>query len=388
MKVALISRATAGYLRALHESLADAMHGEASLDIIWPDDVLKTATQTGHLPSSSNLTVHTVPSPRAWPWLARWLSVSRQELVMPRLPTGAVWRKLSSLKPSLVWIHEFSPYTLEALLFAKFNALPLIVSSEVGRANARYFGRTVQLWHRFWGHFADGFVACCPAAREPLSHTAAPVIDAFHAVDTRLFKPAASRTQRVGTTFVYVGSLIERKGIDLLLHATNFLRQLTHEPFKLRLIGGGDVSSVHALAEELGISTCLETTGRLEGEALREAIRSADVFVLPTRQDTYGAVVHEAASLGLPLLVSQHAGAAQALVHEGVTGFTIEPEDTAAFASMMKRLLDPGLRSELATAARTRAEELSAHRRAESLWNWMKEEFITTPGTYLVPAAA
>lgn len=388
MKIALVSRASAGYLRALHEGFADATRGEASLDIIWPDDVVRTATQTGHLPSASNLTVHTVTSPPAWPWLARLLSVSRQEPVMPRLPTGAVWRTLSLLKPSLVWIHEFSPFTIEALLFAKLNALPLIVSSEVGRANARYFGRVVQLWHRFWGHFADGFIACCPAAREPLSRTAAPVMEAFHAVDTRLFKPSASRALNPTTTFVYVGSLIERKGIDLLLHAANALRQLTHKRFMIRLIGGGDASSVHAIAEPLGLSSYLEVTGRLEGESLREAIRSSDVFVLPTRQDTYGAVVHEAASLGLPLLVSRNAGAAEALVQEGVTGFTIDPEDAISFANVMKQLLNPTLRLELATAARTRAEELSAHRRAQALWQWMQEEFITKPGTCLVPAAA
>lgn len=388
MKVALISRAAAGYLRALHENFADAMQGEAHLDIIWPDDVVKAATQAGHLPSSSNLSVHSVASPPAWPWLARLLSVSRQEPVMPRLPTGAVWRQLKSLKPSLVWIHEFSPFTLEALLYAKLNALPLVVSSEVGRSNAHYFGRVVQLWHQFWGHFVDGFIACCPSARKPLSRTPAPVIDAFHAIDTRLFTPAASCASHSTTTFVYVGSLIERKGIDLLLNAADALRRLSSEPFKIRLIGGGDASVVTALAETLDLSSFLDITGRLEGESLRDAIRSADVFVLPTRQDTYGAVVHEAASLGLPLLVSHHAGAAKALVREGLTGFTIDPENTTSFASTMKRILDPALRSELAVAARARAEELSAHHRAEALWKWVKEEFTYPSCISCVPAVA
>ena len=56
------------------------------------------------------------------------------------------------------------------------------------------------------------------------------------------------------------------------------------------------------------------------GHSPRAISRTSDVFVLPTLQDTYAAVVHEAACLGLPLLVSKHAGAADDHVHHDVEG--------------------------------------------------------------------
>ena len=388
MKVALVSRATAGYLRALHESFAEAMGSQDKLEILWPDDVVRQASISGHLPSAPNLTIHTVSAPQGSPWIARWLSVSRQEPVMPRLPTGAVWRQLRQSKPDLVWIHEYSPFTLEALLFAKLHALPLVVSSEMGQSNACYFGRIVRAWHRFWGHLADGFIACCPSARQPLCASAAPVIEAYHAVDSRIFMPAPERTSDSSVTFVYVGSLIERKGIDLLFAAAAQLRSQCTQPFRLRLIGSGEDIEIRAHAASLGLEAVVEFTGRLQGSTLLDGIRSADVFVLPTRQDTYGAVVHEAACLGLPLLVSQHAGAAEALVIEGVTGYTINPSDAPSFADRMHQLMDPDLRINLAASARTRGEELSAHRRATALWTWMQNEFLIPNKSYPSPALA
>ena len=86
--------------------------------------------------------------------------------------------------------------------------------------------------------------------------------------------------------------------------------------FKLRFIGGGNTVWLDQsrFTRTQGLQNHLECAGFLSGAALRNAMQSADVFVLPTRQDTYGAVVHEAACLGLPLLVSRHAGAAEALV--------------------------------------------------------------------------
>lgn len=376
-RVALVSRATAPYLRALHESFSQSLGAGGRLDVLWPEDVRQTAAAMQCMPAGEQVAIHTVAAPHAPAWLSRLLSVSRQERVMPRLPSGAVWRQLRVCNPDLVWIHEYSPFTIEALLFAKWHRLPVVVSSEVGRSNAAYFGRVVQAWHRAWGHLVDGVIACCPAARQPLAGTAAPVCEAYHAVDSRVFLPAEVRSSYHDPVFVYVGSLIERKGVDLLIAAAALLRSRGGAPFRLRFVGGGSPARMQQLAAGAGLEACCEFTGRLEGGALREAVRSADVFVLPTRQDTYAAVVHEAACLGLPLIVSRHAGAAGVLVREGGSGFIIDPADTSAFADRMQVLLDAGLRQRMAAEARARGDELSAHRRGPAVWRWMKQEFLS-----------
>jgi glycosyltransferase involved in cell wall biosynthesis len=119
----------------------------------------------------------------------------------------------------------------------------------------------------------------------------------------------------------------------------------------------------------------VEFTGFLEGEAFREAVTTADVFVLPTRQDTYAAVAHEAACLGLPLLVSHHAGACEALVQDGATGFAIDPADIETFADRMRTLCeDSALRDRMRRASRAEGERLSSHQRALALAAWIRKE--------------
>ena len=162
----------------------------------------------------------------------------------------------------------------------------------------------------------------------------------------------------------------------MLLHAAARLRVQVSAEFRLRLIGGGDPTWLRELLAELDLESHVELTGFLSGSAIREALGTADVFVLPTRQDTYAVVVHEAACLGLPLLVSQHAGAAEALVEEGRNGFVFDPNNLEQFADRMSRLMSAAAREPMRRASRRIGESHSAHERGKMLWEWMHAKFI------------
>ena len=174
---------------------------------------------------------------------------------------------------------------------------------------------------------------------------------------------------------MFCGQLIQRKGLDLWFRAASRLRVEVGDIFRLRVLGGGDEAWAKRSASQAGIESLVEWCGFLQRDAMKEALGTADVFVLPSRFDSYAAVVHEAACLGLPLLVSRHAGAAEALVREGVNGFTIDPQDTAAFASQMKLFLDPNRRSSLGNAARATGEAFCARRRGRAVWEWITQQF-------------
>ncbi|HSJ00866.1 MAG TPA: glycosyltransferase family 4 protein, partial [Verrucomicrobium sp.] len=128
----------------------------------------------------------------------------------------------------------------------------------------------------------------------------------------------------------------------------------------------------------LSLSEQVVLPGFLSGAAIRDALNSADAFVLPTRQDTYAAVVHEAACLGLPLLVSKHAGAAEALVQSGKNGFVIDPEDAAEFANRMADLMQDTLREPMRAVSRDIGVAHSAHLRGGALWQWMRDQSFAT----------
>ena len=266
---------------------------------------------------------------------------------------------------------------MQALIYAKLHRIPAIVSTDVGCRNGHHFAWQTRLWHRLWGRFADGIVACSPAAHQPLSKRATPTFSAYHAVDSRIYLPK-ERANGAGdpVVFAYLGRLIPLKGLDLLLRAAARLRAQISAEFRLRFIGGGDPTWLRPLLAELDLESHVELTGFLSGTAIREALGTADVFVLPTRQDTYAAVVHEAACLGLPLLVSQHAGAAEALVEEGRNGFVLDPNNLEQFADRISRLISAATREPMRRASRRIGESHSAHARGKAFWEWMHAKFF------------
>jgi len=306
---------------------------------------------------------------------ARGLRLGGREV---RLPSLALWRELSRTRPAAVWVHEFSPYTVTALAWARSHGKIVIASTELGQDNASYFSGLVRWWHGLCGRWVDGVVACSPAARVPLSGRAVPVVDAFHAYDAGELVPVEEHQRDLAppVIFVYLGKLEVRKGLDLWFRAAGRLkRQLgagVGGAFRLRVIGGGDEGWAREEAERAGVGGDVEWLGFLEGEKLRERLGCAHVFVLPTRQDTYGAVVHEAACLGLPLLVSCHAGAAWALAEGGEGGMVIDPADEEGFARAMGECLDGAVRARLGEGARRRAERLSAGERGVAVAQFVR----------------
>jgi glycosyltransferase involved in cell wall biosynthesis len=375
MRVTILNTARAPYLCALQEAFAGSLGDAGQLTLFWPEGAVRTFDESTITPYGPNISVDFVAAPEL-PQPLRWIANKlRGHRTPTQLPSLSLWKSIHKSKPQLIWIHELSPWALVGLLYALWYSLPVVVSSEVGLHNQYCFSPMVRAWHGFWGKLADGFIACCPAARQPLCGGNPPVVDAFHAVDSRVFRPLESKPISTRVCFAYLGQFIPRKGLDLLFAAAAALKQSHGDVFELMLIGKDSTGYAAELVNKLDLEPQVTMTGFLNGDALRHTLASADVFILPTRQDTYAAVVHEAACLSLPLLISKHAGAAEALVIEGVTGYSFTPENIEDMSHCMARVLHSAVRHPMALAARAKAEELSAHVRGPAIAEWMRRNF-------------
>jgi glycosyltransferase involved in cell wall biosynthesis len=108
-------------------------------------------------------------------------------------------------------------------------------------------------------------------------------------------------------TVVFVGRLVWLKGGDLLIQA---LALLPGRNWRVIIVGEGeDRIAWQGLAGELQMSDQVTFTGALPNKEVREVIASADLLVLPTRFDGWGAVVNEALMQGVPVLCSDRCGA-------------------------------------------------------------------------------
>jgi glycosyltransferase involved in cell wall biosynthesis len=375
--VAVVTPCKATYFKPLYEAFANAQPKPWRTVMVWPGSHDSEHPEELITPVADNLEIRRVDSQKIIPSQNPLLNPNWRERRRRFLPSREMWQTLSALAPRMVMIQEYSPFALAGLLYAKRHGLPVVTLTEVGQRNQGFFRPHVRLWHALWSSLVNGIVAACPTSHVPVTGRKLPSIAAYHAVDSRVYLPKPASSHGGIPVFVFIGQLIPRKGLDLWMSAAKVLKARGHAAFKMRIIGGGDDAWVRGLVSEAGLDEQVEWSGFLSGEALREAIRSADIFVLPTRQDTYAVVVHEAACLGLPLIISKHAGAAEAVVREDINGFVIDPANAEQFADKMESLLAVEVRERMSRESRATGEAMSAHQRGAALWRWMYATFLT-----------
>ncbi len=166
---------------------------------------------------------------------------------------------------------------------------------------------------------------------------------------------AAPRTNDDGTVaLLAVGSVVPRKGYDLLVAALAQLQDLSW-----RLAIAGDRSRSVNTAERLeadiarrGLAGRVTLLGAVSSERLAALYATADLFVLPSRFEGYGMAYAEALAHGVPV-VGTDAGAISETVPAGA-GVLVPPEDIDALAAALRRLIaTPEERRRLAAGART-----------------------------------
>ena len=153
---------------------------------------------------------------------------------------------------------------------------------------------------------------------------------------------------------LFVGQLIPRKGLDLLLRA---LAPLGARRWRLHVVGRGpEEEAYRALAAELGLGERVLWHGALPNAHVQPLMADADMLVLPSRYDGWGAVVSEALMAGTPVVVSDASGASDLVRREDagcvVAAGSVESL-TAGLAGMLDRgRLDAGRRGGLRRWAR------------------------------------
>ena len=164
--------------------------------------------------------------------------------------------------------------------------------------------------------------------------TRKPVYIMRRGVDTELFTPAKRDHYCGEFTLGYVGRLTPEKNVRLLAEVGRALEAAGRTNYRFLIVGDG----YERTWLERNIKRA-EFTGFLAGEALAKAYANMDLFLFPSRTDTFGNVVLEALSSGTPAVVTADGGP-KYLVTPGVTG-VVAPDD-AQFVAAVRELMDGG----------------------------------------------
>jgi UDP-glucose:(heptosyl)LPS alpha-1,3-glucosyltransferase len=199
-------------------------------------------------------------------------------------------------------------------------------------------------------------------------------VDTKHfSVAARLARRAEARQRRsfLDEDFVLllIGNDWRNKGLLTILEAMAALPLL---PVRLLVVGNDNAEAFRARAVQLGVQD--RCRWELSSPDVLDFYAAADVYVSPSREDSFGLPVAEAMACGLPAITSVCAGVAD-YIHDGVDGFVLgDPRDAQALSQLIERLqAEPDLRHKIGEVAVSAILEWDWNRNAAAIWELLKK---------------
>lgn len=254
------------------------------------------------------------------------------------IPKG-IGKDLSDINPDVVIGWEYNPIAVKCLIWCKRHGKKYISLTD----GTLYSERNINLIQRITRKMiigkCDASITSSTKAKEKLLKWGINPNRIFislltvdvNKICTIEHKPEQGR-------LLYVGSMIERKGLDLLVSALRYV----DENFKLHIVGNGtdkEIEELRTRIKNANIEDNIIFCGYKEGQELLEEYQKAQIFVLPTREDCFGLVLLEALCAEVPIISSKYADGAYDVIDEGKNGILVDPYDSKEFGGTINKVL-------------------------------------------------
>lgn len=161
--------------------------------------------------------------------------------------------------------------------------------------------------------------------------------------------------------FLYVGRLIKAKGLDILLNGYISYRKTVENPWEIRLVGNGDLKKYILETNIPGVTV----VDFVQPAFLSSEYAAASCFILPSRFEPWGLVLHEAAASGLPIISSDACGSSDEFVENGLNGYIFTSENDSELTDLMIKIHN---KSELEWYTMSKASRTMALKITPKIW--------------------
>lgn len=260
------------------------------------------------------------------------------------LVSPAIVLHLHRFRPQVIFTSGFSIWTLLVLLLKPFYRWQVIIVYDGSSPNVDCRRSVFRIRSRqILAKLAKACITNSQAGKRYL-------VEVLHANDESVFQqpyqvPATDALLKLiekeqpqhqapqHPTFLFIGQLIQRKGLHLLLEACLILKSQGYNNYLLKIIGQGELrEKLEAFSQQHNLP--VEWIGWVDYGKLGNYFDQADIFVLPTLEDTWGMVVLEAMVFGKPIVCSKWAGASEMVMH-GQNGYLVDPNQPSELANAM-----------------------------------------------------
>lgn len=157
----------------------------------------------------------------------------------------------------------------------------------------------------------------------------------IHVID---YKPVEYRiSDRIN--IIGIGRFSYKKGFDILISAFSEVNKKKSN-CKLILAGDGiEKENCETLSKKMNLQDKIEFTGYIENKDIRNVFERGDIFVLPSRNESFGVVVLEAMAYGVPVIITNSGGVVE-IIDNGRTGFIVDVENHVDMAEKIIMLIE------------------------------------------------
>lgn len=244
---------------------------------------------------------------------------------------------LEYVKPSLIYVSGWmDKLYLNASYPFKRLGVPVVSGFDdiwIGSIRQRLGTLYFKIYlHKFFSHAWVAGEAQFEFAKR-LGFSRKNIIYDLLSADVEKFTPKTTCLDDTGKAikkrFLYVGNFKKVKGTDILAEAFQTYREELLGTWDLLCIGNGE------LKFDLENIEGLDVLNYASQDALVEYANQSNCFILPSRHDQWGVVVHEFATIGLPLILSEGVGASSKFLINGGNGLVFENESVKSLANAM-----------------------------------------------------
>jgi glycosyltransferase involved in cell wall biosynthesis len=274
---------------------------------------------------------------------------------------SSISKTLDDFKPDVIHISTQFSMGLCGLFYAMKHCIPVTSVYHTNFDDYLKYYHLKFLNSMVWKYFTWFHNQCdinyCPSndTREKLLSLGFKNLELWvRGVDTDFFSPEHkvispwAHYVKDKTVFLYVGRVAAEKNIGVLQSAIDLINRDFYNKVHFIIVGDGPMME-KVNKWDPGNVTC---TGYLTEMSLARAYANADVFIFPSTSETFGNVVLEAMSSGLPVIGAYAAGVRDTLIN-GFNGISCKPDDPEALAAgAVKLLKDKNLMKTLGKQAR------------------------------------
>lgn len=277
-----------------------------------------------------------------------------------RIPiSSGVYGEIKKIKPDVIIVDGFFQWAPIAMAYCKIHGIPMIIDYERTCHVERNSPKWRTFYRKMFGKLVKGFVVNGSLTVDYLKYLGLGnkvIVPGAMAADSYGLKSSVlavtedeksklknSLNLKHGLIYIFVGQLVERKGVAEMLQAWKEHQQ-SYQEDNLLILGKGVLhEELKSIIEKNKLNVHL--LGQIPYDEIAPYYAISDVMVMPTLEDNWSLVVPEGMACGLPILCSIYNGGYPELVHEGENGFTFDPLSQSSFVRALNSMHESDLDS-------------------------------------------